>query len=58
MNILCGPNQSTKELDYYGPGMVLEKVELAIYVDKIFEDVVDRMSKNPFILAIPTLFQY
>lgn len=53
MNILCGKGQSTRELDYVGPGMKTEKVELAMFVDKIFWDIFDRMEKNPLILMMP-----
>ena len=56
MNILCGPNQSTKEVDYAGPGMVIEKMELAVFVDQIFTDIFGRMSSNPLLLVIPALF--
>ena len=56
MNILCGPNQSTREIDYVGPGMEMQKVELAKYVDRIFEDIFDRMKKNPLLIVFPNLF--
>ena len=36
--------------------MVVQKVELAEYVDKIFWDIFDRMAKNPLMLAFPNLF--
>jgi len=58
MNILCGKDQSTKELDYMGPGMKTERMELAIFVEKIFWDIFERLEKNPLIIMMPELFKY
>jgi len=55
MNILCGHSQSTKELDYCGPGMKIEKVQLADYMEKIFRDMMKRIKRIPLALLIPSL---
>ena len=55
MNILCGKGVSTKELDYEGPNGT-EKMQLALFVDKIFIDGNKRMEENPLLLMIPWLF--
>jgi hypothetical protein len=57
MNILCGHGQSTKELDYSGPGMKVEKIQLANFVDKIFWDLFERLSRNPLVIFNPSLFK-
>ena len=58
MNVMCGRGESTKLLPYVGPGMKMEERELADFLDKIVDDILERLSANPLVSIFPSLFFY
>lgn len=56
MDIMLGMGQGAVVLKYVGPGMKVEDMQLAEFIDKVFWDVFDRLAANPAIILFPSMF--
>ena len=57
-NVLLGEGESFKKLEFVHPDGHTEMVELADFIDLVFELFTKRIQDNIFVVLAPTLFQY